>query len=559
MLIGIDVGGTFTDGVLFDGTDVVASVKKATLEEDLQTSLLQVLDELLPYTNGTSLHRVVLSTTLVTNLLATGRGERTAVLLLPGYGLPHESYQLGNDMFFLKGSIDFRGREIEKLDDKEVQEVIGKVKTLGIKRIAIASKFSNRNDQHEKTLKNRILEQCEDVTIILSSEISAKLNFPRRAATAYFTAMTCNEWNQFADAIDQAMKARKIQAEVNILKADGGTMPLAASRNRPCETVFSGPAASTMGGLALNADPLNSVVVDIGGTTTDLSLIIGGEPLYASKGAMIENKLTHVNSFAVRSIPLGGDSVISGKEDQLILPYRKGPAACFGGEWPTVTDAFNLHLNLGLGDVASSEYKLTPISSQMGLDIPALCERVVTEVVGHLQQCIQDMFKEWEEEPAYKVWEVIHRKKFYLDRVIGIGAAAPAIVGSLAASMGIDALIHPYSPVANALGASIVRPTLSVLLHADTQSRTYTLDPGGLTGEISQPGSFQLNDAKNIAREYLNQLGKQMNIESYIQDADFFMEEQFNMIRGWDRVGKLFEVGIQVAPGFIKEYQGVKI
>jgi N-methylhydantoinase A len=297
-------------------------------------------------------------------------------------------------------------------------------------------------------------------------------------------------------------------------------------------------------------------VVDVGGTTTDLSLIISGEPLYASKGAVIEKQLTHVNSFAVRSIPLGGDSVITA---QGVQPYRLGPAACFGGEKATVTDAFNIHLNLNLGNVAQSESQLKAIAEELQMDTPSLSARIVEEVSQKLLAEVNDMFRQWENEPAYKVWEVIHQRKFALDRVIGIGAAAPALVPALAALMQVESFVHEYSPVANALGAAVVRPTLSVMLHVDTQSKKYTLDPGGISGTLEKARNFQLDHARAMARQHLHIVGKELGMEDYTDDADFFLEEQFNMIRGWDRTGKLFEVGIQVAPGFIKEYEGVKI
>jgi N-methylhydantoinase A len=556
LLIGIDVGGTFTDGVLFRDGQIVKSVKKATQEDNLKNSLLQVLDELLLAQDKEQIQRIVLSTTLVTNLLATGRGEKTALVMLPGYGLPHDSYELSGDIYFMKGAVDFRGREIEPLDKGEITELLNWIKDTGVKRIALAAKFANRNNVHEQMLKKRIMEECEGVHVSISSEISGKLNFPRRAATTYFTAMTISEWNRFVDQIEEALKLRGIKAEVQVLKADGGTMPLAASRTKPCETAFSGPAASTMGGSALTRDKLNSVVVDVGGTTTDLSLIISGEPLYASKGAVIEKQLTHVNSFAVRSIPLGGDSVITA---QGVQPYRLGPAACFGGEKATVTDAFNIHLNLNLGNVAQSESQLKAIAEELQMDTPSLSARIVEEVSQKLLAEVNDMFRQWENEPAYKVWEVIHQRKFALDRVIGIGAAAPALVPALAALMQVESFVHEYSPVANALGAAVVRPTLSVMLHVDTQSKKYTLDPGGISGTLEKARNFQLDHARAMARQHLHIVGKELGMEDYTDDADFFLEEQFNLIRGWDRTGKLFEVGIQVAPGFIKEYEGVKI
>lgn len=556
MLIGIDVGGTFTDGVLFSNGEIVRSVKKPTEEENLKNSLLQVLDELLDQKDPAQIQRIVLSTTLVTNLLATGRGEKTALVLLPGYGLPHDSYDMAGEIQFLKGAIDFRGREIEKLDKQEVQTLLDWIKTSGITRIAVASKFAHRNGLHEQFLKKRILEECAGVQVSISSEISGKLNFPRRAATTYFTAMTINPWNRFVDEIEAALKIRGIETQVHVLKADGGTMPLQTSRTKPCETVFSGPAASTMGGSALTRDDLNSVVVDVGGTTTDLSLIISGEPLYASRGALIEGHLTHVNSFAVRSIALGGDSVIT---TQGVQPYRVGPAACFGGEKPTVTDAFNIHLNLNLGEVSQSKLLMEEIAAQQHLDMGELCSQIVEDVTQRLYKAVNEMFLEWENEPAYKVWEVINQRKFTLDRVIGIGAAAPAMVPALAQMMQVDSFIHAYSPVANALGAAVVRPTLSVELHADTQTKRYTLNPGAKSGEIEKPNSFQLFHAKDMALQHLLTLGQELGMEEYTDDCCFYLEEQFNMIRGWDRTGKLFEVGIQVAPGFITEFKGVKI
>ncbi|MDD3269108.1 MAG: hydantoinase/oxoprolinase family protein [Syntrophomonadaceae bacterium] len=556
MLIGIDVGGTYTDGVLFDEGAIIAAVKKPTDQLNLQNSLLEVLDELLKSANK-AISRIVLSTTLITNLLATGRGERTALILIPGHGLPPQSYDICPDTYFLKGSVDFRGNIIEPADKNEILEVIAQIEKSGIQRVAIAGKFSNRNNSLEKQLGQLFAEKCPDILLVLSSEISNKLNFPRRAATTYYTAMIIEEWKQFAAEIDKAIKARNLNSEVHILKADGGTLPLEISRSRPCETVFSGPAASTMGGLALTRDKLNSVVLDIGGTTSDISLLIEGQPLYASKGANIEGKYSQISAFAVRSAALGGDSFIQLQGNvPLLAGYRKGPAACFGGEAATVTDAFNYGLKLGIGQAQFSQKKLEELARQAGINADELSAKVIDLVVQQLQENIEAMFKEWENEPAYKVWEVVNKKKFSLQRIIGIGAAAPPIVPLLAKRMGVDYYLQQYSDVANALGASVVRPTLAVDVHVDTPNDFYTVNPSGYKGKINQR-NFQLEDAKNLARKYLEEIGKQRGMDSYLDQSSFYMEEQFNIIRGWDRVGKLFDVGIQISPGFIKEFKGV--
>lgn len=560
MLIGIDVGGTYTDGVLFHGNSIVAAEKRPTDENNLKDTLLEVLDELLKAAGGTAIKRIVLSTTLVTNILATGKGERTALILLPGRSLPYSEYKICPETYFLKGSIDFRGNEIESLDKSKLKELIREIQLSGVKKLAIASKFSNRNAEHEKAIKKAVHEKCPDISVSISSEISSKLNFPRRAVSTYFTAMTVDKWNEFADEIEEAVEERGLKSEIHILKADGGTIPLQASRSRPCETVFSGPAASTMGGLALDQDEKNSVVVDIGGTTSDISLIISGKPLYASKGAKIEGKFTHINAFALRSIALGGDSLIWHDEDLIqIGPQRKGVAACFGGEYATVTDVFNYHLDLGIGKAELSNASIENLAGKIEMDTADLSENIVDMVVERLTKTIKAMFKEWENEPAYKVWEVINKRKFHLDRLIGIGAAAKSIIPLVAERMQVDYLIHEYSPVANALGASVVRPTLAVDLHVDTQNNYFTVDPGGIKEELRKAGNWQLEDARKLACTYLETVCRERGMEEYAAESSFYMEEQFNVIRGWTRSGKLFDVGLQVSPGFIKEYKGVEI
>ena len=342
------------------------------------------------------------------------------------------------------------------------------------------------------------------------------------------------------------------------MKADGGTTTLEASRTRPCETVFSGPAASTMGTLALSREELNAVSIDIGGTTSDISLLIEGQPLYASRGALITRHLTHINSFAVSSIALGGDSTVYAKDGKLeVGPMRLGPAACFGGEVPTVTDAFNIMNNLGLGNREASEATLREVARILEVSLDDLCRSVAGEVVGRLEKSIEDMFRLWEDEPAYKVWEVVNKRKFNLHQVIGIGAAAPAIVPMLAERMGVPHFLHRYSPVANALGATVARPTLAVELHVDTGRETYSASPGGLSGRVNKR-NYQLKDAKELAQYCLNQVCADRGLERYANDAQFTCEEQFNIIRGWEQEGKLFDIGIQISPGFIHEFKGVE-
>lgn len=560
MLIGIDVGGTYTDGVLFADGSVTYTVKRPTDEEDLKKTLLAVLDALLAHANPQSITRVVLGTTLVTNLLATNRTERTALILVPGSGLPFSAYgDISPDTFFLKGGIDFRGREIEPLDMSEVDKTLRLISRAGIKRVSVAGKFSNRNDSHEAAIGKAIRTQYPDMEVCTSNAVTGQLNFPRRAVTCYYTAMTMREWNCFADGIEAAINARLPGCELHILKADGGTTSLEDSRKRPCETMFSGPAASTMGALALCQHPVNSVVLDIGGTTTDISLLIEGQPLYASRGAQVNGRLTHILSFAVDSIPIGGDSPVMAVSGNLsVQPTRLGVAACFGGEVPTVTDAFNLLMDLSMGDAAASRKSLGMVAARLGQTVEDLCRAVADHVMEVLEAHIRYMFTRWEDEPAYKVWEVVHRKKFVLQQIIGVGAAAPVIVPMLAGRLGIDCFLHRHSPVANALGAAVARPTLAVTVHVDTQNRLCTVSPGGLTRVFDQR-NCQLQDVRDLARLFLKEMCLERGLSDYADEAGFYLEEQFNVIRGSSLAGKVFDVGIQIAPGFVHGYEGVAL
>jgi len=559
MLIGIDVGGTFTDGVCFEGNLVQTTVKRPTDSSDLKGTLLTVLDQLLASTSVEQLERIVISTTLVTNLLAQGEGEPTALVLLPGPGLPLEVYNMFPQTYFLRGSVDFRGRTTAEIDQNEITKTIQAIEAVGISKVAVVGKFSNRNNSQEKQVRELILGQSPAMSVAIGSETAGQLNFLRRIVTTYYTIMTQAVWDNFIDEIEAALQERDIKCEVDVLKADGGTMPLTVSRGKPCETVFSGPAASTMGAVALTQESINSVVIDIGGTTADISLLIDGQPLYASKGANIQGHYTHINAFSLCSVPLGGDSPVLIENQRVdIGPRRFGPAACFGGEGPTVTDVFNLKYQLGIGNSELSAAKLDGLAAAKGLEPAVIIDTAEEIVVDRLQAAIKAMFREWEEEPAYRVWEVVNSRKFNAQQIIGIGAAAAPIIPALAQRMEINHTIPPYAEVANALGACVARPTLSMKVHIDTQNGYYTADQDGISDKIAVGRSFQLSDARELARTNLTSLARARGMEDYADEAEIYLEEQFNVIRGWNTAGKIFDIGIQISPGFIKEYQGVK-
>ena len=561
MLIGIDVGCTFTDGVLCSEGRIINSAKRPTKEDDLQNSIFAVLDDLLQgITNSdktSNITQVVLSTTLVTNLLASGGGDEVALVLLPGPGLNFRNMEFLPHTYIAGGATNFRGQNTEPLDQKEIEEIGKLIADAGIRKVAVVGKFSQRNSSHERRVEEILKDGYPYLEVFRGFEVSGQLNFPRRAVTTYYTAVTRDKWAGFAAGIEKAIRDRGITCPINILKADGGTMPLEVSLQYPCETVFSGPAASVMGAFALTMDQQTSVVVDIGGTTTDLALILEGKPLYASRGAVIGGRYSHVRSFAVRSIALGGDSAIRWSGNTVTIgPDRLGPAACFGGLVATPNDAVNVLEEGKLGSLSLSMAALENVSCQAGLTVRELAQTVVQQVNDRLEKSIKEIFKTWEQEPAYKIWEIINKRRVELDRAVGIGAAAESFVPPLANRLGCRPLVHRFSPVGNALGAAVARPTLSLFMHADTEQQTYYLNLEGISGKIS-PG-WQLKDAKELARKQLQKIAEKRGIGRYADCYEFFLEEQFNMIRGWLTAGKLFDVGVQIPSGIIDDFKGVE-
>ncbi len=240
------------------------------------------------------------------------------------------------------------------------------------------------------------------------------------------TAATKDRYGQFAADMAAALKERKIRAPVYILKADGGTLPLDKSVGMPVETIFSGPAASIMGVLALTEPGQTSVVVDIGGTTTDLALILSGQPLLSSKGARVDSLLTHVRAFAVKSVAIGGDSAVAVNGGSLTVgPQRDGPPVCMGGGCPTPTDALRVLGLSSIGDGAKAEQAMQVLAQGLGCSTAEAAQKTIDAVVDKMVSEIEEMFREWESEPAYRIWEIMSKEKLSAQNVVGVGGGSP--------------------------------------------------------------------------------------------------------------------------------------
>ncbi|MGA9100336.1 MAG: hydantoinase/oxoprolinase family protein [Methanotrichaceae archaeon] len=555
MLVGIDVGGTTTDAAIVEGGRVIKTAYVPTNHDNLMNCLLDALDELTKGIDTKRIERVVLSTTLITNMIAEGKTDPVALLLIPGPGANPKDYNLGRNVWILEGAIDYRGREIDKLNPSQIKDVASDASSKGFKKIAVVGKFGQRNHAHELKAKEIIENTAPGAQVEMGHKVSGQLNFPRRAATTMLTVATKDKYKEFSTQIDKALKQRKIHAPVYILKADGGTLPLDKSIEMPVETIFSGPAASIMGVMALTPPVQTSVVVDIGGTTTDLALILSGRPLLSSKGAKVESLLTHIRAFAVKSVAIGGDSVVNIANDCIAVgPHRDGPALCMGGPGPTPTDAMRVLGMSSIGDLSKAQKAMDDIAHKLGVSAKEASQKVVDAVVLKIVSEVNAMFQEWEQEPAYRVWEIMKKEKLQAQNVVGVGGGAPPLVPLVAQRLGARSIVPEYAPVANAIGAAVARPTMTLNLRIDTERGEYTVSEEGLTGKVSGR-NMNIDQAEEMARKLLAERAFRLGIGEYAKEAEVTYSEIFNMVRGWSTVGRLLDVRMEIPAGILEGWR----
>lgn len=546
MFIGIDVGGTFTDAVLTDGKTVIKKCKALTRHNNLISSLLEALDNVIQGQDINQIQRVVLSTTLITNIIAEKKYPPVALVLMPGPGLAYNDYSFGTLTHFVKGAIDYRGREIVPIEPKEIVMAGADIITKGYKELAVVGKFCNRNSCHELQAKETLEKHFPGINIGTGHSVSSQLNFPRRVATTMLTAATRAVFTDFCENVLQSLNKRKISAQTFILKADGGMLPLSYALEAPVETIFSGPAASTLGAMSLSPKHQTSVVVDIGGTTTDLSLILSGEPLMASKGAEVDGFLTQVRSFSVKSVPFGGDSTIVVKDRQIsILPSRSGPAYCFGGHDPTPTDALRFLNRVYIGDSGRAVEIMTKLGQKVGKTPQETAEDIISQSCQTIIQAIEQMFTSWEQEPAYRIWEVVQKSIIRPNNIIGVGGAAGGLISDVAKQMDCQAIIPENCEVANALGAAVAQPTITVNLRIDTERGYYTVLQDGTTGNIPKGSGFTEEKALELARDCLYRRAENLGIKSFIKKIETVSIEVFNMVRDWTTTGRIYDICVQ--------------
>lgn len=380
ILLGVDTGGTYTDAVLISGDTVLASAKSLTTRHDLAVGIGGAVQAVLEQSGVQSadISMASLSTTLATNALVEGQGGRVALILIgfkeadmKNHGLADA---LGSDPYIiLSGGHNHAGSEAAPLDVDTLRDWLQN--NQDVSGFAVAAQFATRNPTHELTTAQMIREITER-PVTCSHQLSAKLNGPKRALTAVLNARLIGMIDRLINRAEDQLRDLGITAPMMVVRGDGALISADFARERPIETILSGPAASIVGARWMTGAEF-ALVSDIGGTTTDVALLRDGRPAIDPQGARVGPYRTMVEAVAMRTTGLGGDSevhfVSEGLEGRVTLgPRRVLPISLIARDNP---DLVHSTLDAQLNAVVPNENNGRFVRRVVGADAIGLGEK----------------------------------------------------------------------------------------------------------------------------------------------------------------------------------------
>ena len=579
MLLGLDVGGTFTDAVIIDGHRVVATAKRRTTKDNLMNGIGEALDAVLEGYDTSNIEQVTLSTTVVTNTIVEAKEQVVDLYVITGPGRNVDDI-FPVEPIYLQGYTDHRGIVVERTPSNEVRDISRMVQSRsGTDLAAISAKFGVRNPQEELSIGEALKDTY--ATISNGSLLSGSLNFPRRTISAYFNSAVTPVFTVFKKNVEEALNIRHITAPLHILKADGGSLPMEHMLSRPVETVFTGPAATVLGLSALSSiEKEHTVALDIGGTTTDISLWKYGKPLMTKSGVSIREYPSAVRSFAVTSVGIGGESVVRLKDGDLTVgPERVGPPVALGGVEPTLGDALIVlgHANYGDFNLATQalqaladtlqatmnredeqvvNHSLASINPFVSHELASIktatdmAQLVVDKALHTIQHGINDVVKAENKRPIYVVADIVNPDVFVPEHIVVVGGTAPSLGPSIGEYLELPVTIPENAAVANAIGAALALSTIELTVHVDTKRRLLVIPELGIKQQ-----NCTLKRAEQVverAKETLSEEAIRLGLDT-AQEIEVISIEDFPVVEGWQSMERLITVKVQLAAG-VKHY-----
>lgn len=574
MLLGLDVGGTFTDAVIIDGHRVVSTAKRRTTKDNLMQGIGEALDAVLDSCDTSNIEQVTLSTTVVTNTIVEKKEQVVDLYVVTGPG------RNVDDIFpvspiYLQGYTDHRGIVVEHTSTDGVRGIARMVQERsGTDLAAVSAKFGVRNPQEELSITETLQETYN--TLSNGSLLSGSLNFPRRTISAYFNSAVTPVFTVFKKNVEDALSARNIKAPLHILKADGGSLPMEHMVSRPVETAFTGPAATVLGLSALGAiGNMHTVALDIGGTTTDISLWKQGKPLMTKNGVSIREYPSAVRSFAVTSVGIGGESVVRIVDGHITVgPERVGPSVALGGNEPTLGDALIVlgHASYGdaelatqslqhLADVLQANWKESDYGEPFwnhnsekdcthNLSALDVAQLIVNRALETIQHGIDEVVQAENKRPVYVVADIVNPDVFKPAQIVVVGGTAPSLGPSIGEYLNLPVTIPENAAVANAIGAALALSTIELTVHVDTKRRLLVIPELGVKQQ-----TCTLKRAEQVverAKEALGEEALRLGLDK-TQEVEVISIEDFPVVEGWQSMERLIMVKVQLEAG-VKHY-----
>ena len=462
----MDIGGTFTDVVAYDEeTGTYSSGKVSTTPEDLASGVLAGLEAVVESLDAISF--TVHGTTIGLNAFLQRRGERVLLLATDGasdvYHIARGSRPKLYDLHFRKPlplvprsdivpvgeRLSFAGEERVPLDEEAVQAAAVRAREDGIRAVAIAFLFSYVNPEHELRAEQIVRDVHPEASVSLSHRVAREWREYERTSSTVLDAYIAPVVDSYIERLEGAMRERGLAVPLHVMQSSGGILTAQSARERPIQTLLSGPAGGTMGGAALS-DLLgrpNLLCIDMGGTSFDVSLVVDGEP-DISRETTLEGLPLLMPIVRLHTIGAGGGSIGYAEAGGLrVGPESAGAVpgpACYGrgGTRPTVTDA-----NLLLGridpafflggrmrlDQAAAEAAVSSLAREFGLEALAFAEGMVEVINAKMAQAIRTITVEHGIEP----------RDF---TIVAFGGAGPMHAAFLARELEIAEVVVPPSP-----------------------------------------------------------------------------------------------------------------
>ncbi|MXX46556.1 MAG: hydantoinase/oxoprolinase family protein [Acidimicrobiia bacterium] len=464
--VATDIGGTFTDVVVYDPSSGRYSTAKAPSRvDDLAGGVMDALG--LVVDEPRDVDSFVHGSTVGINAFLQRRGERVILLATAGAG---DVYHIarGNrlDMYNIRyrkpepllprrdiipigGRIDYRGQELAPLDHGDLRRAAERIRSEGVRSVAIAFLFSYMNPEHELTAAAALGELAPGVSLSLSHQVATEWREYERTASAVMDAYIAPPVSRYMADLSTRLADRGMPAPLRVMQSNGGIISARAASERPLQTLLSGPVGGAAGGVAL-AEVLsrpNLICVDLGGTSFDVSLITDGQA-DSSPSALLEGLPVLMPVVDIHTIGAGGGSLAYLEAGGLRVGPESAGAypgpACYGrgGTQPTVTDA-NLFLgridpdyflggNLTL-DTGAARAALVTLGESLDLDGDRLALGIIEVINAKMSQAIRTLTVERGIEP----------REFSL---VAFGGAGPMHAVALAQELGIREVIVPPDP-----------------------------------------------------------------------------------------------------------------